>query len=147
MAITLLGYFGTMVATLLALMMLLNSVLSSGMTERAHHQPHPYVFAAQAAPSDNKQAAAADKQTEPSVPVASDQASAPSKTAGAPPRLAAKQAMTDRSQRQKLMLNQSRREEAAARQQDQQYSLALGYSQEAPRQSGPQFDLFGSRRF
>jgi hypothetical protein len=152
MAITLLGYFSTMAATLVALMMLLNNVLSSGVMERAHHKPYPYPVFAQAAAPDNKQAAVTDKPSEPSAAAIGDKAGKPSQTeVVAPARLAsAKQLAPDRNQRQKLAVSQSRKEDAAGRQQDREYSLALGYAQEPQqeqRQSGQLFDLFGSRRF
>jgi hypothetical protein len=149
MAVILLGYFGTMVATLVAFMMILNSVLTSGIMERAHHRPYPYPVIAQAAALDNKQAAATDKQTGPRLVIA-DKANTPSQqmAAIAPTRLAtAKQSVPDRNQRSKLALDQSRKEDGAGRQQDHEYSLALGYTQEAQRQPGPLFDLFGPRRF
>src|ERR1700733_7306391 len=75
MAVTLLGYFSTMVATLVAFMMILNNVLSSGIMDRAHHKPYPYPVIAQAAARDNKQAAATDKQISASEPVMADKAS------------------------------------------------------------------------
>ena len=157
MAAILLGYFTTMVATLVALMVLLNNVLSSGVIERVHHQPYPYPAIAQISVADNKRAAT-DKQTGQSEPViadkAADKASVPPRTAAvAPVRLAtAKQSLPDRNQRQKSALNQTHKENAAGRQQDQEYSLALGYAQEPyqePHQQagGPLFDLFGQRRF
>ena len=153
MAATLLGYFTTMVATLVALMVLLNNVLSSGVTERVHHQPYPYPAVAQVSVPDNKRAAT-DKQTDPSEPVIAAKASVPSRTAAvASVRLAtAKQSLPDRNRRQKSALNQSHKEDAARRQQDQEYSLALGYAQEPYQEpqrqaGGPLFDLFGQRRF
>jgi hypothetical protein len=153
MAAILLGYFTTMVATLVALMMLLNNVLSSGMMERVHHQSYPYPAVAQTLALDNKQAAATDKQT--------GQQTGPSESAighkettlqmlgVAPARLAtAKPPLPDRNQRQKSALNQVHKEDAAGRRQDKEYSLALGYAQEPQRQSGgPLFDLVGPRRF
>ena len=150
MAVILLGYFSTMVATLVAFMMILNSVLSSGIMERAHHKPYPYPVVAQAAAPDNRQATATDKQTSASGPVIGDKADMPSQqmAAIAPTRPAtAKQSVPDRSQRSKLALDQSHKEDRAGRQQDHEYSLALGYTQEAQRQPGPLFDLFGPRRF
>jgi hypothetical protein len=150
MAVTLLGYFSTMVATLVAFMMILNNVLTSGMVERGHHRPYPYPTIAAAAAPDNRQAAATDKQTSTSGPVIADKANTPSQQMApvAPTRLAtAKQAVPDRNQRSKLALDQSHKEDVAGRQQDHEYSLALGYTQEAQRQPGPLFDLFGPRRF
>jgi hypothetical protein len=151
MAAILLGYFTTMVATLVALMMLLNTVLSSGITERVHHQPYPAV--AQALALDNKQAAATDKQTGqqtgPSESVIGHKETTLQMAGVAPARLAtAKPRLPDRNQRQKSALNQTHKENAAGRRQDQEYSLALGYAQEPQRQAvGPLFDLFGPRRF
>jgi hypothetical protein len=149
MAVTLLGYFSTMVATLVAFMMILNNVLSSGILERAHHRPYPYPVIAAAAAPDNKQAAATDKQISAAGPVIAAKALAASQVvAVAPARLATtKQPVSDRNQRQKLTLNQSHKEDAAGRQQDHEYSLALGYSPETPPHPGALFDLFGSRRF
>jgi hypothetical protein len=153
MAAILLGYFTTMVATLVALMMLLNTVLSSGITERVHHQPYPYPAVAQALALDNKQAAATDKQTGqqtgPSESITGHKETTLQMAGVAPARLAAaKPRLPDRNQRQKSALNQTHKENAAGRRQDQEYSLALGYAQEPQRQAGgPLFDLFGPRRF
>jgi hypothetical protein len=155
MAAILLGYFTTMVATLFALMMLLNTVLSSGMTERVHHRPYPYPAVAQASALDNKQAAATDKQTgqqtgsSESESVIGHKGTTLQMASVAPARLAAaKPRLPDRNQRQKSALNQTHKENAAGRRQDQEYSLALGYAQEPQRQAGgPLFDLFGPRRF
>jgi hypothetical protein len=151
MAAILLGYFTTMVATLVAIMMLLNNVLSSGMMERVHHHPYPAV--AQALALDNKQAAATDKQTGqqtgPSESVIGHKETTLQMLGVAPARLAtAKPPLPDRNQRQKSALNQTHKEDAAERRQDKEYSLALGYAQEPQRQAGgPLFDLFGPRRF
>jgi hypothetical protein len=149
MAVTLLGYFSTMVATLVAFMMLLNGVLSSGLTERAHHRPYTYPAVAQAVAPNDKQAAATDKQAAQRETAVIDKASTPLQTAAIIPAgpETAKQALSGRNQRPKLALNQKRKEDRAGRQQDQEYSLALGYAQEAQRQPGQLFDLFGSRRF
>jgi hypothetical protein len=149
MAVTLLGYFTTMVATLVAFMMILNNVLSSGLLERAHHRPYPYPVIADAAAPDDKQAAATDKQISAAGPVIADKALTASQVgAVAPARLAtAKRSVSDRNQRQKLTLNQGHKEDVAGRQQDHEYSLALGYAQEAQPHPGPAFDLFGPRRF
>jgi hypothetical protein len=149
MAIPLLGYFSTMVATLIALMMLLNNVLSSGLMERTHHRPYPYPVIAQAAAPDGKQAAAADQQTGLPEPVVADKASKPSQTvAVTPARLAAaQQPASDRSQRQRLAPSQSHNEDVAGRQQDREYSLAFGNVRDAQRQPGALFDPFGPRRF
>jgi hypothetical protein len=148
MAVTLLGYFSTMVATLVAFMMILNNVLSSGIVERSHHRPYPYPVIAQAAAPGKKEAAATDKQISSSGPVIADKATTPSQMAAvAPARLAtAKQSVPDRNQRSKLALNPNHKEDVAGRQQDHEYSLALGFTQEA-QQPGPLFDLFGPRRF
>jgi len=150
MAVTLLGYFSTMVATLVAFMMILNNVLSSGLVERMHRRPYPYPVIAEAAAPDNKQAVATDGRTGASGPVTADKANTPSQqmAAVAPARLAtAKQSAPDRNQRLKPALDQNHKEDVAGRQQDHEYSLALGYTQEAERQPGPLFDLFGPRRF
>jgi hypothetical protein len=150
MAVTLLGYFSTMVAALVAFMIILNNVLSSGMVERAHHRPYPYPVIVEAAAPDNKQAAATDKQTGASGPVIAGKANTPSSQTAAvtPARLAtAKQSVPDRSQRSKPVLNQNHKEDLAGRQQDHEYSLALGYAQETQRRPGPLFDLSGPRRF
>jgi hypothetical protein len=146
MAVTLLGYFSTMVATLVAFMIILNNVLSSGMVERAHHKPYPYPVIARAAAADNKQAAATDKKISASGPVMADKASeSPQTGAVASARVAiTKQPASDRNQHSKLALNQNHKEDVAGRQQD---SLALGYAQETQRQPGALFDLFGPRRF
>jgi hypothetical protein len=146
MAVTLLGYFSTMVATLVAFMMILNNVLSSGMMERAHHRPYPYPVIAEAAAADNKQAAATDKQISASGPVIADKANTSSRMAAVAP-ATAQQSVPDKNRRSKLALNQSHKEDLAGRQQDHEYSLALGYAQETQRQPGPLFDLLGPRRF
>jgi hypothetical protein len=146
MAVTLLGYFSTMVATLVAFMMILNNVLSSGMMERAHHGPYPYPVIAEAAAPDNRQAAATDKQTVASGPGIADKANTSSQLAVVAP-ATAKQSVPDRNQRSKLALNQNHKEDLAGRQQDHEYSLALGYAQETQRRPGPLVDLLGPRRF
>ena len=149
MAVTLLGYFTTMVATLVAFMMILNNVLSSGLLERAHHRPYPYPVIADAAAPDNRHAAATDKQISAAGPVIADKALTASQVgAVAPARLTtAKQSVPDRNQRQKLTPNQGHKEDVAGRQQDHEYSLALGYAQETQPHPGALFDLFGPRRF
>jgi hypothetical protein len=130
-------------------MMIFNNVLSSGILERAHHRPYPYPVIAEAVAADNKQAAATDKQISAAGPVIADKAPTASQVvAVAPARLAtAKQSVPDRNQRQKLTLNQSHKEDVAGRQQDHEYSLALGYAQETPPHPGALFDLFVPRRF
>jgi hypothetical protein len=149
MAVTLLGYFSTMVATLVAFMMILNNVLSSGILERAHHRPYPYPVVAQAAVPDNKQAAATDKQISASGRLIADKASVPPQTGAVVSArlITAKQPASDRNEHSKLALNQNHKEDVAGRQQDHEYSLALGYAQEAQPHPGPAFDLFGPRRF
>jgi hypothetical protein len=158
MAAILLGYFTTMVATLVALMMLLNTVLPFGLTDPVHHHPRPVI--AQAQPldnshvldnshaTDNKQAAVTDKQTGRSGAVVADKASTPSTVSVSPARLAtARQSLPDRNRRLKSALNQNHKEDAIGRWQDQEHSLALGFAQETRRQPGPLFDMFAPRRF
>jgi hypothetical protein len=149
MAAILLGYFSTMVATLVGLMMFLNAVLSSGIFQPAHRRPFPDPVIAQAAVADGKQVAAPEQLGPSSAPVVFDKVSAPSQAAAvAPARSAtARQAMPDRSQRQKLAADQTRKEDSAGRQQDREYSLALGYARQAQGQAGSLFDPAGPRHF
>jgi hypothetical protein len=129
MIVALLGYFSTMVAALVGLMFLLNSVLSSSFIGHAHRQSYPMPTMADAAIPDEKPAAnVALTGVETPNPAAVEKKSAGIKVA--------------RNQRR----NVARKEDLAGRQQDQEYSLALGYAESDRRQAGG-FDLFGPRRF
>jgi hypothetical protein len=131
MIVALLGYFSTMIAALVGLMFLLNSVLSSSFIEHAHRQPYPMPAMADAAIPDEKPAASvALTGVETRNPAVAEKKSAGMKVA--------------RNQRRKEDL--VRKEALAGRQQDREYSLALGYAEGDQRQAGG-FTLFGPRRF
>jgi hypothetical protein len=152
MAVVLLSYFSTMVAALVALMLLLNTVLSSSVMQRVKPQPYPVAAMTQTAAPEQQaavseqQAAASEKQPGPWGPAIIHKAIDDSATVNADDlRLAAaKQAAAEKSKRLKVARNQKLNEDLAGRRQDQEYSTALGYAQD---QRQPALDLFGPRRF
>jgi cell division protein FtsN len=123
MAVALLGYFSTMVATLAALMFLLNGFLTSPLMQKPKPQPYP-------APAI-EQTAAPDKQPAPWGPPVIHKAADGVMAANAEDaRLA-----SEKDKRLKLARAQKRKD--AALQQDQQErpdSMALSYNQEQPQQ-------------
>jgi hypothetical protein len=144
MAVPLLAYFGTMVSAFVGLMLLLNSFLTSSMMERARSQPYPRVVieetvAAAAAPNaPNKQTLAAEVNADGAHLASDKQASAEkSKLVN----VARAQVRREVARKEDL----ARREDTAGRRQDQEYSTALGYAQEA--RQLPAFNSFGSSRF
>src|ERR1700742_2118894 len=125
MIVALLGYFSTMVAALVGLMFLLNSVLSSSFIEHTHRQSYPVPAMADAAiPEEKPAATVALTGVETRNPAVAEKKSAVMKVAR----------------------NQRRKEDTAGRQQDRKYSLALGYAEGDQRQAGG-FNPFGPRRF
>jgi hypothetical protein len=126
MAVALLGYFSTMVTAFVGLMLLLNTVLSSSLLQHTRPRPYPTPLFAEAI-IPNRQAAI-------SQPVI--RAETASVETGEKKRT-----------RVKLARDQRRNEDLAGRQQDRQYSLALGYAQNGQKQPGALFDMFGTRRF
>jgi hypothetical protein len=126
MAVALLGYFTTMVTAFVGLMLLLSSVLSSSFMQHTHPRPYPMPVVAEAIIPDKQPAVSAEAESvEMLKPAAGEKKSA----------------------RLKFTRDQKRKEDIAGRQQDRQYSLALGYAQENQRQPGALFDVFGTRRF
>lgn len=131
-----------MVSAFFGLMLLLNSFLTSSMMERPRPQPYPRVVveetvAARSSTADKQIPAAEVNSGEAHVAVdkqASAEKSKPLKTA---------RVQTRREVARKDDL--ARRENSSGRRQDQEYSTALGYAQEAQQQ--PAFSLFGSSRF
>jgi hypothetical protein len=143
MAMVLLSYFSTMVGALVALMLLLNTVLSSSVMQRAKPQPYPVPAMIQTA-APEEQAAASEKQPGQWGPAIIHKAIAGSDAEDV--RLAAaKPAAAEKSKRLKVARIQKLNEDIAGRRQDQEYSTALGYAQEQ-RQPAPS-DLFAPRRF
>jgi hypothetical protein len=125
MAVALLGFFTTMVTAFVGLMFLLNVVLSSSFVQHTHPQPYPMPVVAEAATPDNQPAIGAETASV-------DQ-----------PKLAA----VAKATHVKVARAPRRKEDLAGRRQDREYSLALGYAQDGPRQPGALFDVFGTRRF
>jgi hypothetical protein len=146
MAMVLLSYFSTMVGALIALMLLLNTVLSSSVMQRAKPQPYPVPAMIQTA-APEEQAATSEKPSGQWGPAIIHKAIASSESANAEDvrPAAAKQATAEKSKRLKVARSQKLNEDLAGRRQDQEYSTALGYAQEQ-RQPAP-LDLFASRRF
>jgi hypothetical protein len=144
MAIPLLAYFGTMVSAFVGLTLLLNSFLTSSMMERPRPQPYPRVVieeaAAVAAPSSapNNQSSAVEENTG-EAHLAADKQAAAEKSKSL--KVARVQVRREAARKENL----ARKEDSAGRRQDQEYSTALGYAQEAQQQSG--FNLFGPSRF
>jgi len=131
MAVALLGYFTTMVTAFVGLMLLLNTVLSSSLVRHTRPQPYPMPVIAEAVVPDQQpainQRVIRDEtaNVETSKPVVGEK----------------------KRTRVKLARDQRRNEDLAGRQQDRQYSLALGYAQNGQKQPGALFDMFGTRRF
>jgi hypothetical protein len=126
MAVALLGYFTTMVTAFVGLMLLLNSVLSSSFMQHTHPRPYPMPVIAEAA--------IPDKQPAISSHIASVETPKPAEG-------------EKKSARVKVARDQRLKENLAGRQQDPEYSMALGYAQDDQRQRGALFDMVGTRRF
>ena len=157
MAAALLGYFGTMVAALAGLMLLLNSFLTSRYMDRPRPYPRPAVeieqTVAAAVPAnsapDVQAQAGPTKATNAEVP---DSASRRQAVAEKSKHLKLAHAQTRREvvQRDDLVRNDlARKEDSAGRHQDQEYSMTLGYAHEAQQQaaSAPLFDFLQPRHF
>ena len=151
MAAALLGYFGTMVAALAGLMLLLNSFLTSPYMDRPRPYPRPAVEIEQtvaAAPATG----APITQTRATNVEVPDSASSRQAVAEKSKHLKLAHAQTRREvvQRDDLVRNDlARKEDSAGRHQDQEYSMTLGYAHEAQQQaaSAPLFDFLQPRHF
>jgi hypothetical protein len=159
MAVALIGYFGTMVAALAGLMLLLSSFLTSPYMDKLRPYPRPAVEIEQTA-------AAAPANSAPDVQAQAMQTKA---TNAAPDAVAVGQATIEKSKHLKVARAQTRRdvaqrddlgrngpvrndlarkEDTAGRRQDQEYSMTLGYAQEAQQSaSAPHFDFLQPRHF
>jgi hypothetical protein len=160
MVVALLGYFGTMVAALAALMLLLNVVLSSSLMPKTRPQPYPVpVIGQTVAPqqSADAHAAAPDPQLGRWGPAVIHKAADGSdgwrtddaRVATVKTTAAEKAKHPKWTSEQKRQEEEKRQEDMAGRTQDQEYSQALGYGRDAPRQppSGALFDFSTLRRF
>jgi hypothetical protein len=156
MAAALLGYFGTMVAALAGLMLLLNSFLTSPYMDRPRPYPRPAVEIEQtvaAAPASG-------------APITQTHAT----NVEVPDSASSRQAAAEKSRHLKVARSQIRRgvaprddlarnnlarndlarkEDSAGRRQDQEYSTALGYAHDAQQQAAtaPLFDSFQPGHF
>jgi hypothetical protein len=166
MAVALLGYFGTMVAALAGLMLLLSSFLTSPYMDKPRPYPRPAVEIEQTAATAPANSApdvqAQAVQTKPTnagldavaVGQATIEKSKHLKVARAQTRRDV--APRDDLGRNGLVRNDlarkndsARKEDTAGRRQDQEYSMTLGYAQEAQQQSAsaPHFDFLQPRHF
>jgi len=128
MALALLGYFGTMLTALTALIVLLNGILGSPELERTKPQPHPRPAIAQAIEPEQTQPTNAARL----VTTQNSESAAVAQLAAA------------KSKRLKIARYQNRK--ALARQREEQNeTAALGYAQEA--NYGDLFGPFSARRF
>jgi hypothetical protein len=151
MAVALLGYFGTMVAALAGLMLLLNSFLTSSYMDRARPDPRPAVEIEQTAAAAPASGAPITQTRATNVEVPD---SASSRQAAAEKskhlKVARSQIRRDVAPRDDLARKDlARKEDSAGRRQDQEYSTALGYAHDAQQQAAtaPLFDSFQPRRF
>jgi hypothetical protein len=143
MAMALAGYLGTMMAALVALVTLWNSIIGPPALERIRQQPHPVVAIAPDAP--------AAKQPGPWGPPVVHGVDDASETAEDAHMAAARDAAAEKTKRLKQVRYQKRKEQLALQRQDQyqQFSTALGYDQQPPQDNSPAsvFSAFGPRRF
>jgi hypothetical protein len=153
MAMALAGYLGTMMAALVALMTLWNSIIGPPTLERIRPQPHPVVVIAQGSP---EQVFPTAKQPGPWGPPVVHGVDEASNTAEDAHVAAAKDAAAEIAKQQLKQVRYQKRKEQLARQrqdqdqhQDQQFSTALGYDQQPPQDvsSASVFSAFGPRRF
>jgi hypothetical protein len=151
MAMALAGYLGTMMAALVAFMMLWNSIIGPPTLERVRQQPHPVVAIAQDSQDSPVQVAPAAKQPGPWGPAVVHGADEASNAVEDARLAAAKDAAVEKTKRLKQARNQKRKEQLARQRQDQdqQFSTALGYDQQPPQDvsSASIFGPFGPRRF
>jgi hypothetical protein len=141
MAMALAGYLGTMMAALVALMTLWNSIIGPPALERIRQQPHPVVAIVPDAP--------AAKQPGPWGPPVVHGVDEASNTVEDAHVAAAKDAAAEKVKQQlKQARYQKRKEQLALQRQDQQFSTALGYDQQPPQDvsSASVFSAFGPRR-
>jgi hypothetical protein len=131
MAVALLGYFSTMVTAFVGLMLLLNTVLSSSLLQHTRPRPYPTPLFAEAVVPDQQPAINQRVIRDETANVET-----PKPVVG-----------EKKSTRVKIARDQRRNEDLAGRQQDRQYSLALGYAPNGQKQPGALFDMFGTRRF
>lgn len=147
MAMALAGYLGTMMAALVALVTLWNSIIGPPALERIRQQPHPVVAIAQDSPV---QVAPAAKQPGPWGPPIVHGVDDASETAEDAHMAAARDAAAEKTKRLKQVRYQKRKEQLALQRQDQyqQFSTALGYDQQPPQDISPAsvFSAFGPRR-
>jgi NAD dependent epimerase/dehydratase family enzyme len=144
MAMALAGYLGTMMAALVALMTLWNSIIGPPALEKLRPQPHPVVLIAQDFPTA--------KQPGPWGPPVVHGVDEASNAAEDAHLAAAKDAAAEKAKQQLKQARYQKRKEQLARQrqdQDQQFSTALGYDQQPPQDisSASVFSAFGPRRF
>jgi hypothetical protein len=149
MAMALAGYLGTMMAALVALMTLWNSIIGPPTLERIRPQPHPVVVIAQGSP---EQVFPTAKQPGPWGPPVVHGVDEASNTAEDAHVAVAKDAAAEKAKQQLKQARYQKRKEQLARRrqdQDQQFSTALGYDQQPPQDvsSVSVFDAFGPRRF
>jgi hypothetical protein len=138
MVLALLGYFGTMVAVLAGLMMLLNTILAALPQASPNPQPHPRPVIAQS----DEPATKPGRWGPPVIHDGTDVGKAPSLQEAQ----SAARADEEKSRRLKIARAQKRRMLALRQQQQEQsYTAALGYDQE-PSYS-PVIGPFGTRRF
>jgi uncharacterized membrane protein YccC len=142
MVIALLGYVGTMLAALVALVMVWHQVLGPSQREAARQPPRPIGAVVQAAPPALQPGTPPGQWGPQIVHKADATANADDAVAAA-----AQAAALEKAKRQKLARVQKRKEQLARQRDDQQY--ALGYDQEAPQSNAPPqlFNFFGQRRF
>lgn len=173
MAVALLGYFTTMVTAFVGFMFLLSSILSSSFVQQAHLRrpyPTPAVIAAATVPEERQPAMSAQELARAETAKQADEDAA-KETTKQSVKEAANPATAEKSKRAKLAARSQRRKQDFAsrqqdrdyaRQQEREYSMALGYAQDGQRQygGGPfgggqfgggqfggMFGQFGTRRF
>lgn len=141
MAMALAGYLGTMMAALVALVALWNTVVGPPALERIRQQPHPVVAMVPDAPTA--------KQPGPWGPPVVHGVDDNSYAIEDAYLAAAKDAAVEKTKRLKQARYQKRKEQLARQRQDQQFSTALGYDQQPPQDisSASVFNAFGPRRF
>jgi hypothetical protein len=145
MAIALAGYVGTMLAALIVLIMAWYQVVGPSPGERARQPSHP--IGAVATMPMTVTAKLPDQFGPPVVQKADDGADTADEARAAAEKQAAADAEKAKRQRQAYA---KKRKEQLARQQDPQYSTALGYDQERSsdqQHSSGSFNLFGPRRY
>jgi hypothetical protein len=150
MFIALLGYVGTMVAAFAALVVVWHQVIGPPPLETVRQQPRPIGAVTQAAPPLQQLGVQQSGAWGPAVIHKADDGADSAASAEDARLVAAQAAAAEKAKRLKQARYQKRKEqEQLARQSgDQQYSAALGYSQEPTQDVAPApvFGLFGPRR-